>query len=245
MDNIPEEVKREGKEADRAIRELAGAKSAPDWQQKYLELEEKYRVEIPQLNIELAELAHQTRSAKAELENLRKGPDQETASLDLQGHEKAKVFKDEYPDVYEGTVETARIVAKELLEQSRKPEPQPIPSGREYFYAYLTDRVPDWQQLNRDPNFISYLENTPDLSGGSKFARMNELYSQKDLDGVARYFEEWKGLRSQPQVEPISNKEIEKFYDERARGLWQGREKEADEMEAKIIATSAAGLVTP
>lgn len=279
---------------------------AGDWQQKYLVLEGKYRKEVPDLHISLAQMRNQLDSVSTELKGLKEKPaapakagesgpgDAEPPDLDKS--EKAKAFKDEYVDVYEGSVEVARIIVRTELDKALKgfkdeiqkmisgapnlaPPSQGQPPGsdrmarsdKEVFTDFLTERVSDWRQINVDPAFVDHLEKTADPSNPTrtKLTRLQEAYARLDVDGVARYFEEWKkgpngqgdkGKESPPLfpphskggsppapagAEPMSNRKIEQFYDEQARGLWKGREAEASAFERKIMAATSAGLITP
>ena len=297
------------------------------WQQKYLVLQGKYQSEVPQLHIQLAQERNQREQLSSELQSLKdrqekpaerqKEKEEEQpkpskeSSPDLEKSQKAKSFKEEYQDVYEGTVEVTRILAASIAEKAVEPlkseiqslrsdfqkilgrsdlasssepaSPSPAPTSepssrklgqdKQLFLQFLTERVPDWRSINVDPKFIDHLEKTPDPQDPtrSNLARLNDLYRALDVNGVATYFENWQKLQAsngqgekkeekQPPVfppnskggeppknepEPVSNRAIEQFYDEKARGKWKGRETEAATFEQKIMAAASKGLITP
>jgi hypothetical protein len=114
--------------------------------------------------------------------------------------------------------------------------------------------VPNLAEVDEDPAFAEYLGGTDEASGMTRMDLFSHAVSVKDVAGTARFFKEYAQAKGQKesfldehimpegdgatQDDPskLAKKrfhisEYNKFMDDRAKGRWRGREKEADKLE--------------
>ena len=120
--------------------------------------------------------------------------------------------------------------------------------------------VPDWQSIDVDPKFLSFLEEADEFSGLPKRNLFASAVQSRDVFNVSRFYNEFKGLRSSKEdilskkVTPIGTNsgssdnldkesnskktytinEFNKFMDDYTKGKYKGKEKEARIIEARF-----------
>jgi hypothetical protein len=128
--------------------------------------------------------------------------------------EVVKTFKEEYPDIYEAVarmIESAHAEKdagnppkpeeKPKAEERPKPEtpsPTPPPAAtdpRATFDYYLNRDVPDWPQLNKDPEFIMFLQAPDPNYAGTKLQSIQAAYDACDFTTVIGHFRDFKETR--------------------------------------------------
>ncbi len=67
-------------------------------------------------------------------------------------------------------------------------------TAEERFEGELTRLVPDWEQINNSPEFVSWL-------GRYNIKALNEAYGSQDLQGTAQFFNDFKKLTAPPANE--------------------------------------------
>lgn len=136
--------------------------------------------------------------------------------------------------------------------------------ARSKFYSALSGDVPDWEQINVDPQFDAWLNERDGLSFRSR--KQNLLDAVKALDATTAigYFTAYKESQSrsdnlaphsfggpQPDIysgegpRPWRRSEIKAFYDAQSRGALSMTAEEAMRTEQSIIAAQNAGRVMP
>lgn len=133
------------------------------------------------------------------------------------------------------------------------------------FLQRLQRVFPDYEQLNTDEGFITYLSET-DTDGAPRFDNFRAAERRGDAASVGRYMSDYTATKAKPvedklaeHVAPktsnvsttstssegdfITMKEINEHYDKHARGKYKGREKEFLEMEQKIDEYAARGKI--
>ena len=130
-------------------------------------------------------------------------------------------------------------------------------TAEEAFFAKLTGAVPDWEQINVDARFLAWLEQIDPVYGLPRQAALDNAQQSLDAGRAAAIFTAFKATLPQApkpdtlerQVTPttqaatpvmapdkpiLSQAQVAKFYDDRRRGAYRGREAEAARIEAMI-----------
>lgn len=137
----------------------------------------------------------------------------------------------------------------------------------EMFYTTLTDQVPNWRTINRDEQWLAWLDEVDPVYGVPRDHALQAAHKQLDAQRVVAIFKQFeaeKARRAPPslesQVSPsgagsapaptapaprkiLSQKAIAKFYDDWAKGRYVGREEEAARLEQEINQAVAEGRV--
>lgn len=135
------------------------------------------------------------------------------------------------------------------------------------FIESLTKAVPDWQQVNQMSRWLEWLGEEDELYGMTRQNALDDAHGKLDVRRVAAIFNKFKSdvLAKQPtletQVAPpagapaappaspgqtpqlISQKAINQFYLDFAKGRYKGREDEFARLEAEINLAIAQGRV--
>ena len=186
------------------------------------------------------------RETPAPLKEKEKGKEPPPKKEEPPESEVVKTFKEEYPDIYEAVAkmieaskgpestpkggeppkgrEAPKVEAPSKGGDSPKaetPAPSPETDPRLTFNFYLNRDVPDWQQVNVDPEFIRFLQTPdPNFPGMTKLQSIQAAYDACDSTTVIGHFKDFKESRAKkstpenPNPNPNSNpnpgKEISK-----------------------------------
>lgn len=153
--------------------------------------------------------------------------------------------------------EIRQLKAKELANIKRDSEAR-VQAEYNLFIADLGKVVPDYAAINLDSNFEKFMLDFDTNTGEKRLDSFRRAEEYRDVYRVADFFNEYKAsipkskrevLEDKVSVDsskssntPISNskketftvKEVEKFYDDLAKGLYRRKNKEAEEIEARI-----------
>lgn len=133
------------------------------------------------------------------------------------------------------------------------------------FYAMLKQLVPDYEEVNRSDFWLNWLGQVDGVYGVARQAALDAAVNRKDAPRVAAIFNEFKavaGPSAENQVQPVTvggapaprapapkpyltQKVVQQFYNDTARGRYRGREADAERLEAEINAAIAEGRITP
>lgn len=139
-----------------------------------------------------------------------------------------------------------------------------IKSDEDRFFDEVAASVPDWEEINETPDFKDWLAQEMPLTGQERQVFLNQARKRFDAKTVINLFNAWKGeagiqpfypssVTTREDEVDISNTsgdnyvftgaEIQKFYDEKRRGRWKGREEEARRFEERIFLAQKEGRV--
>jgi hypothetical protein len=125
-------------------------------------------------------------------------------------------------------------------------------------------RVPRFDEINNDNEFIRALQAIEPLSGMKYQALLTEAWHNGDVDRAARFFTDWEadqkrqpyrgethrgqidGLRYPgpgPQGRIITRAEIQKHHDDIVRGRYEGRDNARKAMDQAICDASREGRI--
>jgi hypothetical protein len=115
--------------------------------------------------------------------------------------------------------------------------------------------VPNWRDINRDPQWHAWLAGTHLYSGTSRQHHIDAAVARGDTAGVIRFFQDFlrtypaAGRTPQPVREAPTGKhlysrpEIAQLYEQHRKGAYRGREAEWARLENDIIRAGAEGRV--
>ena len=134
--------------------------------------------------------------------------------------------------------------------------------------ALLADAGLDFETVNNDPGFIAWLGEPDGLSGSTRMKSLEKAQADMNADLTAQFFTTYaKGLPKgdatslEQQIQPPAGSgggdaldphkgkkvwtraDIEQFYTDKRKGVYRGKEKEADGIEADIFAARREGRI--
>jgi hypothetical protein len=179
---------------------------AEDFKHKFEVLQGKYNAEVPGMAYELAQ-------ARQEIKELKAKPKEEPKpepKLNLETDEKLKAFKAEYPDVFEAVEKLNKAFIQESLskidEKLNRVEKTVGTvtetfgqNERERFKADLdkdTDVGKDWRVVNKEKEFIGYLQTKDVYTGKTKHELLTDAWNRMDSDATLQFFKDFKATKS-------------------------------------------------
>lgn len=252
------------------------APSAESFEQKYKTLQGMYNAEVPGLR-------RQAQEQKATLdrmaEQLRALTEAKAAAPTTPQPSDADDVRAMGPDLVEyvnriATKHASAVLAKfeqrvaALEGQLKGVETKTAETSEQQFYTLLTKLVPDWEEVNADPEWKKWCLTKDKTFGVARQEALNRAFGMLDADQVATIFAAYKeqlpkapapppsldlqltpdgaGGAAPPQqpVKPmLSEAAIKAFYRDKARGLYAGQEAQANAIEAQIDLAVAEGRV--
>lgn len=178
----------------------ATAKSAGDeetWEARFKTLTGKYNAEVPRLHAALKERDSKLNSLTEEVEALK---------AKLTTPQEKLVKPEEVAEFGEPLVDLIRRAAREevqtkdteIAELKRKLEQvsgTATANVEVNFYDRLAGAVPDWQSINDDPEFHTWLGETDELTGYQRQQILSQAEEKRDADRVARFFKAFKKVQ--------------------------------------------------
>ena len=250
------------------------------WQQKYKTLKGMYDAEVPRLHADLREL-------KAQVDNLRKAS--ETKPVEpVKPATPEKLVTDADVEAFgSDLIDVQRKVAREVAAEFRgeldamraeneKLREQLTSTGTQVSEASFEQRlyrmVPDFEAVNADPKWISWLNEVDPLLRAPRSSVAQQAFNRGDAEGVAHYVALFKKNTSpveptadktdelERQIQPnrsaastpptsqkgkvYTNADIEKMFRKATDLGIKGRGEEAKKLEAEIDAAFMEGRVT-
>lgn len=237
---------------------------ADDWEHRFKVLQGKYNSEVPRF-------AQENKDLKSRLESL------ESEMVQLKATPPEPLVKQEEIDEYgEGLIDVARRIAQEelakkqseidaLKEQINQISTATTNTAKNDFFKSLNAIVPEWEQINADPAFLTWLDEFDELAGETRQSLLTKAEQARDASRVGKFFTSFKKTSSswaansqsalEQQVVPPTNKapdtppskkvwtrgEIAEFYDRMRRGVVS--DADAIAIEADITAASIEGRI--
>jgi len=166
------------------------------WEQRYKSLRGKYDAEVPRMAASNKELTSRLQSIERELEKVKT----------FKAVTKDPLIKPEEIQEYgEPLVDLIRRAAREEV-SSKDAEIESLKSSLERFeasstknaeidfYERLRTAVPDWEELNRDKDFLQWLSEYDELSGNQRQDSLDEAVRNNDALRASRFFNKWKDM---------------------------------------------------
>lgn len=261
------------------------ADPVPDskWEAKYHTLKGMYDAEVPRLHAQVRELNTQVQTLIAEVERAKvQTPAEPQKVTSLITEQDKEAFGPDLIDLInraaESQVASLRTREVELVDEIKQLKSQlgnvserQVVSDKDRFLSGLSQRVSDWEALNTDQGFLTWLQEVDPVYGLPRQVALTNAYEILDVGRVATIFETYKSLITpkqanqskaqqelQRQVAPTRSRsatppadaqnnkiytqtEIAMFYDEWRRGLIDNDD--AVRIEKDIHAASTEGRI--
>ncbi|CAB4197166.1 hypothetical protein UFOVP1304_40 [uncultured Caudovirales phage] len=173
------------------------------YEHRFRVLQGKYNSEVPRLSAENKELKGTLRSVQDQLDEIK-------ASKDA----KPLVGPEEIEEYGEGLIDVARRIAREELsakdlkikkleDKLDTLEGHTNKSAERDFYSMLSAKVPDWEKINGNKAFHSWLDANDELTGFRRQELLSDAERTRDTDRVAKFFTAFKRT-SKKQVDDSS-----------------------------------------
>lgn len=185
--------------------------SEENWERRYKAMKGRYDAEVPRLKTQVQELGEeiaQLRQALAAAKMAPSGqPAPELPAERLITPEEEADYGTEFLAVVGKRAQ--EIVApylnkiKELESRLSGVGEVVVQDARSRMFSYLDDKIPNWQELNTNQNFLQWLQ-LPDLYSGVKRQELLEAaYERNDTPRVAAFFSGF--LSQEAVVSPAKN----------------------------------------
>lgn len=254
---------------------------AEDWQQKYKSLQGMFAQKTGELQTQNRQYESQLSQMQKQIDTLmqtrkeepREKPAADPKDVENFGADLIEMVQRYAEQMYKGMSDQFGSKASELDGRLAALEQQVTGvSNRtnttleQQFYATLNTLVPDWEQVNQDSRWLSWLGETDPVYGAARQAALDHAHQQMDVQRVAAVFKAFKtahpvktrsSLENQvapnsaaasvpagPVAKPIlASKFVEKFYNDLAKGRYANSEAEAVRLEAEINLAAAEGRI--
>ena len=175
-----------------------------DWQQKYRSLQGMYNADVPRLNAVNRDLS----SRVSQLEGLLSSMNEPAQQTPVQSE---KLITDDDVKEYGDSIAVMRKAAREevsqeiaqlkqqlgqlqgVLPQVQQVQAQQKKSGEQTFWNTIASEVPNWSDINNDPDFQSWLLEIDPLTGISRQTYLEDAQKNLDANRVVTFFRTWEG----------------------------------------------------
>jgi len=173
---------------------------AADLETRFAQLEQAHKVLQGKYAAEVPRLSRRIRELEGENEQLRTRTAQPPAAAPQTPEELIAMIPEERrkefgEQLMVAVAQTAREQARQIVDAAVQPVADSVKlAAHERFKLQLTEKVPDWKEINQDgTGFFEWLEETDELSGLPRQALLNAAYSAGDVEKCAKFFTKFKG----------------------------------------------------
>jgi hypothetical protein len=228
------------------------------WRRRYEVLEGKYKAEIPRMAAELRNLKAQLNEAQAKANPPAPAPSKlKPEEVEEYGEKFIDVVKRAASEVVPGDV-------GEIRQQVEQLKGETLRLSKERFFSDLNRQAPQWERLNEDKDFLTWLAGVDPFTGQVRQDLFDQATAQMDAWRVANFFNSYGSEQpaAAPEPDPIAEQiepptsrvaapppgkkiwttvEIGRFYaDVRARRV---NPEDQRRIEADIFAAQAEGRI--
>lgn len=205
-----------------------GTDEEETFEKRYRSLQGMYNAEVPRIHAEKRELRNRVQQLEQLIASMNAAPatPQEPAQKLVTEQEledygdsievMRKVFREEMSSKDAEIDDLKRLVRQmqgTVVPQVHQLSQDYAVSSEQRFWADLQMAVPDWQEINGDQEFQSWLLEVDPLTGISRQTYLDDAQRTKDAQRVAKFFTTWKGMtggqgaRTQRETQPASELE--------------------------------------
>lgn len=256
--------------------------SEETWQSKFFALKGKYDAEVPRLHSQMREMSQQVQTlmTEAAVAKAQQKPDVAPAKTLITEQDK-EAFGSDLLDLIDRATEQKLAGNRDLEAQLRAEinelkgklgnvTERQVVSDKDRYEASLSAQVPDWEAMNVDQGFLTWLAEVDPVYGMPRQYALTNAYESLDANRTATIFKQYKATiaptqRQQPnrelqrQVAPTrshtssapatsaadkriySAQDIDTFYSDWRRGMVD--ENEAVQIERDIHAAINEGRI--
>lgn len=244
-----------------------------DWEHKFKTLQGIFNAEVPRLQQQVGELMESNKVAAKRLEDAAAKP-AETAKPEEQATDPRDVdaFGEDLVGMVQRMIKSSLgTIGAQLKRQAadietRLAQVELTVQGtaktveftvEEAFFSRLAKQVPDWEEINRDERFLTWLAEVDPVYGQPRQAALMAAQKSLDADRATSVFTAFKNTLPKPpkpnplnkQVSPrpgasaqvtpteppvYTEKQVTDFFLSVSKGHYRGREQEAAEITALI-----------
>jgi hypothetical protein len=254
-----------------------------DWRQKFLSLQGIFNTEMPKMQQQVRDMSDRLTEAERARET-RQAPPQEDpkpseADVEKFGGELVSMVSRVAERMFSGMSQVVDSRLRSVEAAIAKLEPTVIATAQtstataeETFFNRLEKLVPNWQQTNQDPAFLSWLAEADPVYGVQRQVALNTARQSLDANRAASVFNAFAKLTAAPAAAPtpspmaqhqapvvsggstpptpteqpvFTEKQISAFYNDVARGRYRGREADQQRIENAINAAAREGRIKP
>ena len=195
--------------------------SEDTWERKYLTLKGMYDAEVPRLHSQTRELNQQVQTLIAEtaLIKAQQATTQPSSKSTLITEQDKEAFGSDLLDLIDRAAEqkvsevrnrNAELLGelKELKGKLGNVSDRQVVSDKDRFLASLGTKVSDWETLNVDSGFLTWLAEVDPVYGLPRQYGLNNAYEAFDADRTAAIFNQYKSMvmpKSQQRAPSLSS----------------------------------------
>lgn len=200
------------------------APDAADWERRYKAMKGRYDAEIGPMRTRMRELNDVIASLRTEVEQLKAAPKPAPVAttplvtpqeeeefgkelLDVVAKKAKEVVQSQYAPAF--TAQEQKI--KELETQLGAVTSSVGMDARARMFSTLSERVPDWRELNTNEEFLGWLQEVDTYSGQVRQNLLDTAFKSNDASRVAAFFEGFhkEAAATAPKAEPSVSKVTE------------------------------------
>jgi len=179
------------------------------FEKKFRTLQGKYTAEVPRLHAERRELTNRVQQLEQLIASMNAEPaKQQTPAQKLLTEQDMedygdsidvmrKVFREEMASK-DSEIDELRSLVRQLqgtvVPQVHQLSQSHAVSNEQRFWSDLQASVPDWQDINADQDFQTWLLETDPLTGIPRQTYLDDAQRHFDARRVANFFSAWKGM---------------------------------------------------
>ena len=192
------------------------------WERKYLTLKGMYDAEVPRLHSQMREMNQQVQGLIAEAATAKAQqprPEPVTAKTLITEQDK-EAFGSDLLDLIDRATEQKLAGNRDLEAQLRAEinelksklgnvtERQGV-SDKDRYEAALSSQVPDWEAMNIDQGFLTWLAEVDPVYGMPRQYALTNAYESLDANRTATIFKQYKATLA-PVQRPQANRELQR-----------------------------------
>jgi len=214
-------------EPQQPISQEADPKPVPDvseetWQSKFFALKGKYDAEVPRLHSQMREMSQQvqtliTEAAVAKAQQTKQEP---VPAKTLITEQDKEAFGSDLLDLIDRATEQKLAGNRDLEAQLRAEinelkgklgnvTERQVVSDKDRYEAALAAQVPDWEAMNVDQGFLTWLAEVDPVYGMPRQYALTNAYESLDANRTATIFKQYKATLA-PAQRPQANRELQR-----------------------------------
>ena len=200
------------------------------WEQKYKTLQGMYNADVPRLNAKNRDMQNRVAQLEQLLSTMNSQPQTQAAPVNndpLITEADVKEYGDSIDVMRRAAREevnaaNGRIAQLEAMVQQMQgvvPQVQQVQaaqkaSSEQAFWNQLSSTVPNWEEINDNPDFQTWLLEMDPLSGISRQTYLDDAQRNLDVPRVANFFKSWEQATGKTidaqERRPSTNSQLEK-----------------------------------
>ena len=192
------------------------------WERKYLTLKGMYDAEVPRLHAQMREMNQQVQTLIAEAATAKAQqpkPEPVTAKPLITEQDK-EAFGSDLLDLIDRATEQKLAGNRDLEAQLRAEinelkgklgnvTERQVVSDKDRYEASLSAQVPDWEAMNVDQGFLTWLAEVDPVYGMPRQYALTNAYESLDANRTATIFKQYKATLA-PSPRPQVNRELQR-----------------------------------